>query len=189
MKTDIETTISRIIENEIFVNASTFVTDLAADETGKWVDDLAPACVSDDYQTPVREYIETGAYVSDLVDLADDAGAELTTKTGQPVDHDNAADYALTDIDTAALLATLADIDGWQAAAELLDVEPETVEALQHWLVSDRLADDLEQVGALVARDVLGFEIWGRTECGQSLTMDSDLRKVAELIEARLQNM
>ena len=48
--------------------------------------------------------------------------------------------------------------------------------------MSDWLADKLESIGACVARDVMGFEVWGRTECGQSLTMDSDINKVAELL-------
>lgn len=68
--------------------------------------------------------------------------------------------------------------ESWDNAIE----EPPTVEALQFWIVSDWLAHKLEDAGALVARDVLGFALWGRTECGQSLAYDSDLNAVAEML-------
>lgn len=67
----------------------------------------------------------------------------------------------------------------WEDAGE----EPDNIEALQHWIVSDWLADKLEEIGALVSRDILGFNVWGRTECGQGLDYDSDLRQVAALID------
>lgn len=66
-----------------------------------------------------------------------------------------------------------------QAAWEDSGEEPPMEEALQHWLVSDWLADKLELEGAMVARDVLGLNVWGRAECGQALTDDADLRAVA----------
>lgn len=69
--------------------------------------------------------------------------------------------------------------ESWDNASE----EPPTTEALQFFIVSDWLADKLGDVGALVAHDVLGFAIWGRSECGQCLTMDSDLHRVAALLE------
>lgn len=70
-----------------------------------------------------------------------------------------------------------------KAAFEDAGDEPPFQESLQYWIVTDWLAEKLESVGAMVAHDVLGFAIWGRSERGQSLTMDSDLNKVAKLLE------
>lgn len=70
-----------------------------------------------------------------------------------------------------------------EAAFEDNRDEPPTQEVMQFWLVSDWLADKLEAIGAPVARDILGFNVWGRTECGQALTMDHHLNPVAALIE------
>ena len=112
--------IERIINQEVFTNASQFVSDLVNDE--RYIEDLLPACIG---------------YYPDLETHEDKA--------------------------------------------------PER-EALQHWLVSDWLADQLEDVSALVARDVLGFEIWGRTECGQGLDQDSDLSRVADAVMERRRN-
>lgn len=71
-----------------------------------------------------------------------------------------------------------------QAAYEDSGEEPPFQESLQYWIVTDWLASKLESIGAMVAHDVLGFAIWGRSECGQSLTMDSDLNRVAKLLES-----
>ena len=67
--------------------------------------------------------------------------------------------------------------------------EPPTQEALEHWIVSDWLADKLEEIGACIDHDVYGLCIWGRTETGQSLTMDSDLKAVKELVDWKLEQL
>lgn len=183
----IEQHIKRIIDREILVNASTMVADLSTAELQETMPNLCEllleCSIRDDWEEPVRYEITNDAYVSDLVDVAEMVDTELTTKTGVVIDHDNASDFELSGVNTSALLEAIEENDQWQEVAELLDVEPETIEALQHWVVSDWLADKLQKVGAMVSEDVLGFNVWGRTDCGQSLEYNSDLRKVAELIE------
>ena len=56
-------------------------------------------------------------------------------------------------------------------------------EVLQHWIVSDWLAEKLENAGEPVARDVAGVNIWGRTCCGQSIDMDGAILNLARSIE------
>jgi len=121
--------LDRLIDREILANASWLVTELAQDESGRWIDDLAP-CLD----RPDLSVLEDGF-----------------------------------DTEREAVRAA------WDDAGD----EPPRIEALQHWIVSEWLADKLEANGALVARDVLGFDIWGRTDCGQSLTYNSDLQVVA----------
>jgi len=61
--------------------------------------------------------------------------------------------------------------------------DSEIIEALEHYFVSDWLARKLADIEAPVSVDVLGcYNIWGRTETGQSLTMDSALNAVAEML-------
>lgn len=69
-----------------------------------------------------------------------------------------------------------------EAAFEDNHDEPPIQEVMQFWLVSDWLAEKLEAIGAPVARDILGFNVWGRTECGQALTMDHHLNQVANAL-------
>lgn len=185
-----EQIINRIIEQEIYTNASAMVQQLSEGLTLNSASfaELHSECLfADDYETPAREAIENGTPAF-AFSTAEHIGLTLYTKAGAEVaDSDMADELEDTDVDLARLLSDIEELDDpaiWADICEYADIEPEMVEALQHWLVSDWLADKLEAVGALVARDVLGFEVWGLTECGQSLTMASDLRKVAELILA-----
>ena len=54
--------------------------------------------------------------------------------------------------------------------------EPEYVEALQHWVVSDYLGDKLKELGEMVG-DVHNLTVWGRTTCGQAISMDHVIKR------------
>lgn len=45
-------------------------------------------------------------------------------------------------------------------------------EALEFWIVSERLANQLESKHELITKDFYGLTIWGRTCSGQSISMD-----------------
>lgn len=63
--------------------------------------------------------------------------------------------------------------DAIEAAASTYNIEPRTIEALVHYVVSDWLADRLEERGEMIVRDFLDtFNIWGRTTFGQCIYMD-----------------
>lgn len=159
----IEQIIERIIEQEIFVNASTMVTDLCNGELSQFDEGLQEKLLdcmgAPDYSEPPADYTVRFNTETQDYDIYDPDGDFIDN--GHATEED-AIKYA------------------WDLAG---DTPEEVTEALQFWLVSDWLADKLEEVGAPLARDVLGFNIWGRTECGQSLTMDSTLHAVAALIK------
>jgi hypothetical protein len=54
------------------------------------------------------------------------------------------------------------------------------VEALEFWIVSDWLADQLEAKGEMIAQDFLGLTIWGRATSGQAIYCDEVIREIAE---------
>jgi len=56
--------------------------------------------------------------------------------------------------------------------------EPE--EALEHWIVSDWLADKLSEYGELTTKDFLGLTIWGRTCSGQAIMLDYVISKICD---------
>ena len=57
-------------------------------------------------------------------------------------------------------------------------------EVFEWWFVSSTLGRDLQTLGVVVVDSAYGW-IWGRTETGQSLTMDKDLRRVAAALIER----
>ena len=157
--TDIERMIDRIIREEIFTSANQLVQELS-DKLPSLAETHPECMVKDDFRGPVEDAIrnESPDMLRDVV--CDHLGLEPHT-------------------DAEAILADIEADGNWEEAADCLGIEPHTVEALQFWLVSEWLAEQLEDVGALVARDVMGLNVWGRTECGQALSADADLRAVA----------
>lgn len=69
-------------------------------------------------------------------------------------------------------------LEAWNDCGE----EPPSIEAATWFIVSERLAEHLEAIGALVARDVFGLCIWGRTDGGTALEDNGDLWAVAQVI-------
>lgn len=166
-----ETILSNLISNDVYVCASVMVRELSEGLTlnsASFAELYHECLMGDDYEAPV---------VDELPDL-DTAGLEsLADFIG--MDYDDA-------LSTESVRLHLVHTGDWESACDYLDLEPHTIEALEHWLVSDPLARELESIGALVATDVLGFNIWGRTESGQSLEYDSDLNAVSDQIQARI---
>lgn len=59
----------------------------------------------------------------------------------------------------------------------------EPIEEYEHWIVSDWLANKLEERGEMVIRDFLGLTIWGRTSTGQAIKLDWVISKICEEME------
>ena len=73
----------------------------------------------------------------------------------------------------------LEDQDAWQACCDYLRLDSDTVEAYEHWIVSDWLARELEALGEMVTYDFLGLTIWGRATTGQQISADYVIEKIA----------
>lgn len=72
--------------------------------------------------------------------------------------------------------------DAWGTACEISGVEPHGREILEHWIVSDWLADRLEEAGERIDRDFEGLTIWGRTVTGQAISMDSAIQAICATV-------
>lgn len=77
------------------------------------------------------------------------------------------------------------ELEAIKAAWEDSGEEPPMREALEHWVVSEWLADKLEEEDEMVCRDFLGLTIWGRTTSGQAISMDYVIHKIAEKLHAK----
>lgn len=58
------------------------------------------------------------------------------------------------------------------------DYQDDYIEALEHWIVSDWLADKLIAEGEMITKDFLGLTIWGRTTSGQSIFLDGVIERI-----------
>lgn len=74
------------------------------------------------------------------------------------------------------------------SACEYDDIDPYDYarEVLEHWIVSDWLADKLAEHGEAVDKDICELTIWGRTTTGQAISQDHVIQTIcADLNKAR----
>jgi len=159
-------TIERIIEQEIFTNASTLISSLCRLEDPELMnvdqDDLISICIQPDYSTAPGGY-----------EIEETDGAYYWYQLAETDDDETESSNSVFNTPEAACA------DAWD---DYGDTPEDYIEALQHWIVSDWLAEKIIDVGGMAATDICGFAIWGRSECGIGLDMDSTLKAVVELL-------
>lgn len=65
------------------------------------------------------------------------------------------------------------DAAGWENLCNEFDIEPYAWEVYEHWMISDWLAEKLQEKGERIDRDFAGMNVWGRTTTGQAIALDS----------------
>lgn len=68
----------------------------------------------------------------------------------------------------------IGDCDTWQEACDMHDIDASEYrrDIFEHWIVSDWLANRLEEHGERVLRDFFGLTVWGRAGTGQAIALD-----------------
>ena len=154
------TTIERIIEQEIFANASWLVSSLCQLGDSELMDvdqeTLISICQQPDYSVAPEGY---------QIEKSDGAYYWHREAEGQFDDAESSTSVFSTPESACS--------DAWQ---DYGDTPEDYIEAMQHWIISDWLAEKIQQVGGMAAIDICGLAIWGRSECGQGLDMDSTLK-------------
>ena len=143
------------VDREVYCCASSLIYQLQQD--GHYTDEIMEFSLKDelreeDLKDEIREY-----YKKELKEYLKDRFTEETSL--EVLDTEELKDLA-DDL--------FIDIDNF--------IEPE--EALEHWIVSDWLADKLEAYGELITKDFLGLTIWGRTCSGQAIMLDWVISKI-----------
>lgn len=67
---------------------------------------------------------------------------------------------------------------GWEWVGREFNLDPDTSEVYEHWIVSGWLAERLKEEGHVVG-EFAGLTIWGRQTTGQSISMDHVIQKIA----------
>lgn len=68
--------------------------------------------------------------------------------------------------------------DTWKELANEKGIEPHRLAAQAHWIVSERLASELQKQGESVG-DVFDLMVWGRKTRGQAILQDSVIKRIA----------
>lgn len=168
---------AKFVEREVVYCVSGLIGELSGGiwpETTEYSSDLIPILSQDDYDTPV-EYFISCMDRDDVQEVL--KGYGFTVSDDEPIE----------DL-REALWGHLEDGLLVEEFASDNSIEPETVEALEHWIVSDYLARKLEEKGEMITHDFMGLTIWGRSCSGQSIMMDgviSDICKDVEILEGQ----
>lgn len=175
MKESINEVAERLVSNEVFYCVSYMVSELSRDPN---------------YMDAILEFSMVYKDNSEAIDDLQDRIDELEAKKDDAVDGLN--DYT-DNLDMDAMEMFYDDCleaidDLFDNAIEELENDKQDLEteqdypdeALEHWLVSDWLADKLESYGQMVTKDFLGLTIWGRSTSGQAISMDYVIQQIAK---------
>lgn len=161
MSASIDQIAENIVRNDVHANISGLIGELLQQD--HYVDDLMEVIVQRDYVEPALEHLDNIE--------ADDTDIEIAR---------DLTDYYETN---AVRIAIEYDPGLAEEFCDMAGIEPHEHEALEHWIISDYLADHLEHQGESVIRDFYGLTIWGRTTSGQAIDMDGVIRRIAENIQ------
>lgn len=63
------------------------------------------------------------------------------------------------------------------------DIEPEYIESLEYWQVTEHMGEKLQEKGEAVIIDFHGLTIWGRSCSGQAILLDGVIDRIAQDME------
>ncbi len=157
-----------IIDKEVYYCVSHLISHLAQteiDECGEYYDDIMNVCQAYDYETPSIYALENDWDRAELIEYLEDEGIE---------GYNNTSNKTLA----AAIVATITYDEEWAEFASSYSIEPEIVEAYEHWLVSEWFARKLAERGEMVSMDIHGLTVWGRCTTGQAILLDSVVQSI-----------
>lgn len=153
---DYQRDVETMSRQNVYYCVSYLVSDMAGQD--RYMDELLPVLFYDDYEEPAEWFIDNDMQLQDMVDYIANQ------------------DYAVHDpesLEKCRKQVTNIARGDWRDFADDYRIDPHTIEAYEHWIVSDWFADKLEAQGQMVLHDFNGLTIWGRTTTGQSIHMDS----------------
>lgn len=156
-------TIHEMINREVLTNANELIQELSSTE--QYQDEILEFSSKPDYEQAANDYVgclEEGEQLDEILEYL--------------ANYD--VDYDVLEGNSDVLLECIEEYVGYDVFCDDFNVEPDYIDALQFFIVTDYLADKLEQHGELVTHDFLGLAIWGRTCCGQAIEADSVIQNI-----------
>lgn len=168
---------SKLVEREVLHCISSTVNHFTQNPEAcvdgiSYDDDIIPLCQADDWETPGRDHIDSEMDRDDLIDYCQ-REALIT------LDDDDQTD--LSDDDLRKLASENASND-WQKFCQDNRIDPEQVEAYEHWAVSSWFKSKLAEQGQITG-ELLDFDVWGRCTTGQAISIDEVIWSIANEME------
>jgi hypothetical protein len=174
--------LSRLVDREVLHCISSTVSHLMAHSDGLDYDELMALCTGDDWETPGTYHAQHEADRSELIEWLIEQNVELPNEFGELVNED---DPATEDLDEAGTLTDdelrtmVVDNTGdWQEYCDKFRVDPESVEAYEHWAITSWFKARLAERGEITG-ELLDFDVWGRTCTGQAISLDYVIASIA----------
>ena len=164
---------SKFVSREVVYCVSSLIYELVNSE--QYLDDLYPVMSQNDYKEPTTYFLNNEMTKAQGIDFI-----ESMLDFNFTGNFDKATLNGLRGIIRRHLKA--GDFD-YEDFCEFFDLEPDINEALEHWIVSDFLAEKLEAKGEMILDDFLGLTIWGRICSGQSILLDGVISEICEDME------
>ena len=139
---DYQRAVGLMVETEVKFCVSTLISHLCSETDSSFAEEHYDILVQDDYETAIED--------AGWVNFEDEHGANCYRDTADGMTW----------------------CDSEYNFCNEFGIEPYQREALEHWVVSDWLADRLEEHGEMIDRDVHSLTVWGRTTSGQVILMD-----------------
>lgn len=135
--------VSEFVDRNVHACASTLISELGAIADSDYCDDILEVRGQYDWESAARDEGWSGpTYDSGIAVFFNDAKS------------------------------LIGDYDDWEELCAAHDITPHTIEAYEHWIISERLAHWLTERGEMVSTDIYGLTIWGRAATGQSISID-----------------
>lgn len=157
----------QLVTREIITNASQMMQELS--KTLGDNEDYLNIVVGYDYETPVIDYIENEmSNVEAMQYLVNDNGSMPGTGSAksQLLKYVELSQYP----------------EDYEEFALEFDIEPDTKEPLEFWIVTDYFGKRLQEKGEIVG-EFMGFTIWGRCTSGQAIMLDCVISEIAKDME------
>ena len=155
----------KFVDREVYYCASSLVYELSQKEG---FDELIEISIKDDYEGPAEEYIDEMSK-EDCIEYLDNLYINYKGKRIKAL--------------RETVFENITETETAQEFCEENSLDPYTVEALEHWIVSNWLAGKLESKGEMILHDFLGLTIWGRTCSGQAILLDGVISEICSDME------
>lgn len=157
------------VDREVIYCASMLISELSSND--KYMDELLEVQSQDDWEEPVNYHVYSDMDSDELAEYLDEYDIDYKQTDSTLIRSQKLNDYLQENDDD---LREFADREG---------LDPHQREALEHWIVSNWLADKLEAQGEMILRDFMGLTIWGRTCSGQAILLDGVITTIWKSIQ------